>query len=65
MTADINKTVIKGTPRQNSINPIDTYLTAIRLDLLPRAKNRPMGKQKIKAKNATIKVSESPPQALV
>ena len=34
-------------------------------DLLPRAKNIPMGKHNISAKAETIKVSESPPQAPV
>ena len=65
MTADINKTVIKGTPLHNSINPIEEYLIAGRSDLLPRAKKTPIGKQKISAKAETMKVSDKPPHAPV
>ena len=65
MTADINNTVIKGTPLHNSINPIDVYLIAGSLDLLPSAKIVPIGKQSIKANAETINVNESPPQAPV
>ena len=65
ITADINKTVIKGTPLHNSINPIEQYLTAGKSDLLPKAKNIPTGKQKIKAKAETIKVKDNPPHAPV
>ena len=50
ITADINKTVIKGTPLQNSIKPIDMYLINGNPDLLPKAKAIPIGKQKIKQK---------------
>tara|TARA_B100000029_G_C16820738_1_gene684055 strand:+ start:131 stop:400 length:270 start_codon:yes stop_codon:yes gene_type:complete len=62
---DINNTVINGTPRQNSIKEIDIYFIVGRLDLLPKAKIIPSGKQKIKQKNETIKVRDSPPQAPV
>ena len=48
ITEDINKTVIKGTPLQNSINPIEIYLIIGRSDLLPKDKNKPTGKQNIK-----------------
>jgi len=65
ITDDMNKTVIKGTPLQNSIYPTDIYLTAGKFDLLPRAKTIPSGKQNIKQKNETIKVRERPPQAPV
>ena len=65
MTADMNNTVIKGTPLHNSINPIDVYLMAGSLDLLPNAKIVPIGKHNINAKADTINVSESPPQAPV
>ena len=65
MTEDINNTVIKGTPLQNSIYPIDIYLTVGRLDLLPKAKIIPSGKQNIKQKNDTMKVKDNPPQAPV
>tara|TARA_B100001996_G_C18457286_1_gene514661 strand:+ start:320 stop:580 length:261 start_codon:yes stop_codon:yes gene_type:complete len=65
ITEDINNTVIKGTPLQNSINPIELYLIVGRPDLLPKAKNIPIGKQKIKQKNETIKVNDNPPQAPV
>ena len=65
ITADINKTVIKGTPLQNSIKPTDIYLIKGNPDLLPRAKAIPIGKQKIKQKNEIIKVKDSPPQAPV
>jgi hypothetical protein len=63
ITADINKTVIKGTPLQSSIKPIETYLIAGKDDLLPKAKNTPIGKQKSIAKAEIIKVNERPPQA--
>ena len=59
----MNNTVIKGTPLQNSINPIDVYLIAGRLDLLPNAKIVPIGKQSIKANADTINVNESQHQA--
>ena len=65
ITADINNTVISGTPLQISINPIDEYRTTGSSDLLPRAKNIPIGKHNINANAETIKVKESPPQAPV
>ena len=52
----MNKTVINGTPRQNSIIPIEIYLIIGKSDLLPKDKNNPIGKQKIKQKKDTIKV---------
>ena len=61
----MNKTVINGTPLQNSINDRDEYLTTAKSDLLPRANIIPIGKQKIKEKNETINVKERPPQAPV
>ena len=61
----MNKTVISGTPLQNSINPTEIYLRVGNSDLLPKAKNIPTGKQKIKQKNETIKVNDKPPQAPV
>ena len=65
ITDDINNTVIKGTPLQNSIKPTEIYLSVGKLDLLPKAKNIPTGKQKIKQKKETIKVKDKPPQAPV
>jgi len=65
ITADINRTVIKGTPLHNSIKPIEEYLIAGKSDLLPSAKKIPIGKQKIKAKAETINVSDRPPHAPV
>tara|TARA_B110000467_G_C18001663_1_gene305751 strand:+ start:300 stop:563 length:264 start_codon:yes stop_codon:yes gene_type:complete len=65
ITADINNTVINGTPLHNSINPIEVYLIAGRLDLLPRANNIPTGKHKIKEKAETINVNDNPPHAPV
>jgi hypothetical protein len=65
ITADINKTVINGTPLQNSINDKDEYLITPNSDLLPKANIIPIGKQKISEKNETINVRESPPQAPV
>ena len=65
ITADINNTVIKGTPLQNSINDNEEYLTTARFDRLPKASIIQMGKQKIKEKNETIKVKDKPPQAPV
>ena len=61
----MNKTVIKGTPLQNSIYPTDIYLIIGKLDLLPNAKIIPKGKQKIRQKKETIKVNYRPPQAPV
>ena len=54
----MNNTVIKGTPLQNSINPIDIYLIRGKPDLLPSAKAIPIGKQKIKQKKDIIKVND-------
>jgi len=65
MTADINKTVINGTPLQNSINESEEYLTTDKSDLLPRANIIPIGKQNIKEKNETINVKDKPPHAPV
>ena len=65
ITADMNNTVIKGTPRQNSIKPIEIYLIRGNPDLLPRAKAIPIGKQKIKQKKEIMKVSDNPPHAPV
>ena len=65
ITADINKTVINGTPLQNSIKPIDIYLINGNPDLLPKAKAIPIGKQKIKQKNEIMKVKDNQPQAPV
>ena len=62
MTADMNNTVIRGTPLHSSINPIEVYLIAGSFDLLPNAKIVPIGKQSIKANAETINVNESPPQ---
>ena len=61
----MNKTVINGTPLQNSIKPIEEYLVTGVEDLLPNAKNIPTGKQNINAKIEIINVSERPPQELV
>tara|TARA_A100001015_G_scaffold126810_1_gene140523 strand:- start:1 stop:411 length:411 start_codon:yes stop_codon:yes gene_type:complete len=63
ITADINRTVIRGTPLQSSIKPIEIYLIAGKEDLLPRAKITPIGKQKSIANAEIIKVNERPPQA--
>ena len=57
----MNKTVINGTPLQNSINPIEIYLNVGKSDHLPNAKNIPTGKQKIKQKKETINVNDKPP----
>tara|TARA_B100001094_G_scaffold160274_1_gene154997 strand:- start:11 stop:298 length:288 start_codon:yes stop_codon:yes gene_type:complete len=65
ITADINKTVISGTPLHISMKPMDEYFITGSSDLLPRAKNIPIGKHRINAKAETIKVSERPPQAPV
>ena len=61
----MNKTVINGTPLQNSIKPIDAYLITGYEDLLPNAKNKPTGKQKVKANIEIINVRAKPPQAFV
>jgi len=65
ITADINKTVINGTPLQNSIKVNDEYFTTGKSDLLPRANIIPIGKQKISEKKETIKVKDNPPHAPV
>tara|TARA_B100001741_G_scaffold38653_1_gene27454 strand:+ start:275 stop:583 length:309 start_codon:yes stop_codon:yes gene_type:complete len=65
ITADINRTVIKGTPLQNSMKPMDIYLINGNPDLLPNAKAIPIGKQKIKQKKEIIKVRDNPPHAPV
>ena len=61
----MNNTVINGTPLQNSINPTEIYLNVGNSDLLPKAKNMPTGKQKIKQKKETINVNDKPPHAPV
>ena len=43
ITDDINNTVIRGTPLQNSIKPMDIYLIKGNPDLLPSAKAIPIG----------------------
>ena len=47
------------------MKPIDEYFITGSSDLLPRAKNIPIGKHRINAKAETIKVSERPHQAPV
>jgi hypothetical protein len=47
------------------MNERDEYLTMGKSDLLPRANIIPIGKQKIKEKNETIKVKDKPPHAPV
>ena len=47
------------------MKPIEKNFKTGRIDLLPSASNIPTGKQKIKQKNETINVKESPPQAPV
>ena len=47
------------------MKPIDVYLIAGKLDLLPKAKNMPIGKHRIKANAETINVNDNPPQAPV
>ena len=61
----MNKTVINGTPLQNSIKTTEVYFINGSSDLLPRAKAIPTGKQKIKQKNETMKVKAKPPHAPV
>ena len=46
-------------------SPIDEYLITGAEDLLPKAKNIPIGKQNNKAKIEIINVRESPPHAIV
>ena len=53
----MNNTVIKGTPLHSSINPMEVYLIAGSLDLLPNAKIVPIGKQSIKANAETMNVN--------
>ena len=53
----MNKTVINGTPLQNSMNTTEVYFINGSSDLLPRAKAIPTGKQKKIEK--TQKYSES------
>jgi len=65
ITADINKTVIRGTPLHNSMKLIEEYLITGKSDLLPSARKTPIGKQKIRAKAETIKVRDRPPHAPV
>ena len=59
----MNKTVIKGTPLQSSIKPIEMYFIAGNDDRLPKAKITPIGKQKSIAKAEIMKVNDRPPQA--
>tara|TARA_B100001287_G_C22405634_1_gene399954 strand:+ start:382 stop:636 length:255 start_codon:yes stop_codon:yes gene_type:complete len=65
ITADINNTVISGTPLQNSIKPIDMYLIKGNSDLRPSAKAIPIGKQNIRQKKEIINVRDKPPHAPV
>ena len=61
ITDAINKTVIRGTPLQNSINPTAIYLVVGNGDLLANANTTPIGKQNIKQKKATMNVRDNPP----
>ena len=61
----MNKTVINGTPLQNSMYQIDIYFITGRFDLRPSANIIPKGKQNIKQKKETINVSDKPPHAPV
>ena len=47
------------------MNPMDTYLIAGKEDLLPSARNTPIGKQNNIANAEMINVNDKPPQAAV
>ena len=60
-----NNLLLAWTPDIQLIERPVVYLIMGKSDLLPRDKNKPIGKQKIKQKNETIKVKDKPPQAPV
>ena len=47
------------------MNPIDIYLIAGKVDLLPKARNTPIGKQNNIANADIINVKDKPPHAAV
>ncbi len=63
MTEDMNSTVIKGTPRQNSIKPTQTALTIGICERRPRASTMPMGSEATMPTTAMTKVRNKPPQS--
>ena len=64
ITDAMNKTVISGTPRQNSINPMHIYLIIFNSDLRPIANKTPNGKQNIMAKIEIMNVNAKPPHSV-
>ena len=52
--------MMKGVFRNNSIKLVDKKLTIIKLDLLPRAKNKPKGIPNAIAQTTIFKVSQKP-----
>ena len=65
MTEAMNKTVINGTPRQNSIKMIDKLLAIGISERLPSANKMPKGSEATMAVVATTNVIRRPPQSLV
>ena len=65
ITPAINRTVMSGTPLQNSINPIEKYFITGRFDLLPIANKIPSGKQKMIANIDITNVKNNPPHSRV
>ena len=57
----INRIVISGTARINSIKSVEKSLITLKSDCLPRAKTTPIGKEIRIPTEAIIRVSSKPP----
>ena len=62
-TEAAKRTVIRGIPLQNSINIVEIVLAMGILDLLPKAKIIPKGKEATIPVIATTRVTSNPPQS--
>ena len=65
MTEAMNKTVTSGTPRTNSMKPIDTQRTIGSCERRPSANRMPMGNEAAMPTLATTSVRKSPPHSSV
>ena len=65
ITEAMNNTVIKGTPRQNSIKTTQKLLTIGICERRPSANKMPIGKAPVMPTTASTRVSISPPQRWV
>ena len=65
MTADMNRTVSRGTPRHSSMNPIEKILITGSWERRPRASRMPSGRAPATVTKEMMTQSINPPHKLV